>query len=71
MFLISKGKSIISKIIEPYKEICVRSHTDSMVVTKYPEGIITGNKLGELAYEGYANNCVIKNSMNMKGKFKL
>ena len=71
VFLISKGKSIISKIIEPYKEICVRSHTDSMVVTKYPEGIITGNKLGELAYEGYANNCVIKNSMNMKGKFKL
>jgi hypothetical protein len=70
-FLISKGKSIISKIMQPYKHICVRSHTDSMVLTQEPEGLTTGNNLGELAYEGYANNCVIKNSMSLSGDFNI
>ena len=70
-FLISKSKVVISKIIEPYKLICVRSHTDSMLLTEEPVGLKTGNNIGEIAYEGYSDNCEVLNSMRVIGEFTL
>ena len=71
VFLISKGKSMISKIIQPYKKLAVRCHTDGVVFREIPVGLATGNNLGELAYEGYASNCIIKNSMSLSGDFNI
>jgi hypothetical protein len=62
---------VISKIIEPYKLICVRSHTDSMLLTEEPVGLKTGNNIGEIAYEGYSDNCEVLNSMRVIGEFTL
>jgi hypothetical protein len=70
-FIISRAKAKISKIIEPYKSICVRSHTDSALFTKYPEGIKIGNEIGQLAYEGYSEHCEVLNSMRVIGEFKM
>jgi hypothetical protein len=69
VFIISKAKAKISKIIEPYKEICIRSHTDSMLLTTRPENLKLGNKIGEIAYEGYCNNTQVLNSMKVIGDF--
>lgn len=70
-FIISRAKAKISKYIEPYKSICVRSHTDSMLLTEEPVGLKTGNNIGEIAYEGYSDNCKVLNSMRVIGKFTL
>jgi hypothetical protein len=58
-FLISKGRSIISKIIEPYIKTVIRCHTDGFICSKEPTNIITGDKLGDLVYEGYNENYMI------------
>ena len=51
-FLLAKGRVKISKLIEPYKEICIRCHTDSMNLIEQPKDIVLGSKLGDLVYEG-------------------
>jgi hypothetical protein len=69
--LISKGRSIISKIIRPYIDIVVRCHTDGFVCNQEPTNIFTGCNLGDLVYEGYNPKYQInKNSYN-KEDFKV
>ena len=69
-FIISKAKSVISHIMEPYKNDIVRAHTDGFLLTR-KENIITGNELGQLAYEGYCNNAKVLNCNSVLGKFKM
>jgi len=83
-FLISKGRSMISKIIEPYNNNLVRTnepniynivkivrcHTDGFLLTHKPIDLSIGNNIGELKYEGYNDNYYkIKNSYD-KNDFK-
>ena len=42
-----------------------------MITKVKPEGIITGIKLGDLAYEGYYQHCVIKNNAKEEGILEL
>jgi hypothetical protein len=42
-----------------------------MLVSVKPEGIKTGLKLGELAYEGYYENCVVKSNAKETGVIKI
>jgi hypothetical protein len=70
-FLLSKARSTICNIILPYKDNVVKCHTDSMLLSVKPEGIKTGLKLGELAYEGYYENCVVKSNAKETGVIKI
>jgi len=49
-FLTAMGRRAINKLVEPYKQYCVRIHTDSMTLNKNVE-VKTSNKLGELKLE--------------------
>jgi hypothetical protein len=51
-FILAKGRSKISSLIEPYQDNCIRCHTDSMNLTVYPPDIKLSNELGGLCYEG-------------------
>ena len=68
-FLISKGGKIISDIIKPYYNIAMRCHTDGVIFSENPVDIKTGDKLGELVYEGYCDNVDVVNSMIVIGVF--
>jgi hypothetical protein len=61
-FLISKGRKIISEIIQPYEPICIRCHTDGVIFSEEPKGIKYGEKLGDLVFEGYFQNIKINKS---------
>jgi hypothetical protein len=60
-FLLSKSRNIISKMIEPYKNICVRCHTDSMLLSKQPKDIKLGNNIGELVFEYHCKSLEVLN----------
>ena len=55
-FLLAKGRSKISSLIEPYQDICIRCHTDSMNLMEQPPNIVLGDKIGDLVYEGVFNS---------------
>jgi hypothetical protein len=61
-FLISKGRKIISDIIKPHEKICIKCHTDGIILSEEPKGIKYGNKLGDLVFEGYFENIKINKS---------
>ena len=61
-FLISKGRKIISEIIKPYENICIRCHTDGVIFKEEPKDIKYGDKLGDLVFEGYFKNISINKS---------
>jgi len=61
-FLISKARKIISKIIQPYEQICIRCHTDGVIFKEEPKGIKYGENLGDLVFEGYFQNIKINKS---------
>lgn len=69
-FLLAKGRYMISKLIEPYENMIVRSHTDSMI-SKKPLPVQIGDSLGDLKYEGYCKNLEIINSAKIIGEFVL
>jgi len=52
-FLLAKGRTKISKLIEPYQDLCIRCHTDSMHLLEQPTDIKTGNNIGDLAFEDF------------------
>lgn len=54
-FLLAKGRVKISSLIEPYQDICIRCHTDSMNLIEQPPDIKLGDKIGDLVYEGKFN----------------
>jgi len=68
-FLISKGRKIICEYMKEYSDIVKRCHTDGIIFSHKPNGIKTGDKLGELVYEGYCKNVNIINSMSVIGEF--
>jgi len=61
-FLISKGRSIISKIIEPYEDIAIRCHTDGILFKSEPVGLKYGYKIGDFIFEGHFENITIDKS---------
>jgi hypothetical protein len=67
-FLISRARYNISKIIQPFKSEIKRIHTDGFISISKLD-IKTGEKLGDLKYEGYCENCIIKNCSNKSGEF--
>jgi hypothetical protein len=67
-FILAKGRVKIAEYIYPHMDHVKRCHTDSMVTDiKLP--IKHSDKLGELKYEGYSKECIIKNSQQMQGIF--
>ena len=65
-FLLAKGRNIITNIIMPYKNECVRCHTDGFLL-KSKCDIKIGDKIGELKYEGYSKYVNIKNNAKPEG----
>jgi hypothetical protein len=65
-FLLAKGRNVITNIIMPYKEECVRCHTDGFIL-KSKTDIKTGSKIGELKYEGYSSYIKVKNNAKPEG----
>ena len=68
-FLIAKGKYDLSKTMEPYINDVVRYHTDGFTTKSKPEGIITGDKMGDLKYKGYCENAIVVNCNKVIGEF--
>lgn len=66
-FLWAKSRFIISEYIQPFNNIVVKCNTDSIISTE-PLPIKTGNKLGDLVYEGFYNHCKIINNAKEKGE---
>ena len=65
-FLTSKGRSIVSKTMEPYVNDVVRCHTDGFITIR-PIDFKYGCKLGDIRYEGFNKNYFkIKNSYDKK-----
>jgi hypothetical protein len=60
-FLLSKSRNLISKMIEPYKNICVRCHTDSMLLSEEPKNIKLGDNIGDLVFESYCEKLEVLN----------
>ena len=70
-FLLAKGRYNISTIMDKYIETVQRCHTDGILLSKRPEGIIIGESLGDLAYEGHATICHVVHCNLVKGDFFL
>ena len=60
-FLIAKGRSMICGIMEPYKNIVKRCHTDGFILSELPNNIKVGSELGDLVYEGKTTELQIIN----------
>jgi hypothetical protein len=60
-FLIAKGRSDISKIMEPYKHSVKRVHTDGFILSEEGKEIKIGDELGDLVFEGYNETIEIVN----------
>ena len=66
-FLISKGRKVISEIMEPYKNILIRCHTDGVMFSAEPVGIVYSDQIGGFAYEGFHPNVTIDKSGIISG----
>ena len=55
----------------PYKDSVVKCHTDGFLTKVKPQDIITGLKLGDLAYEGKYQQCIVKNNAKEVGELQL
>lgn len=70
-FLLSKARSIISKIMEPHDTI-VWCHTDGFLSTKKLDIAIGDyNELGSLRYEGACHDAHVKNKNEVIGDFTI
>ena len=67
-FLLGKGRALISKVIEPYQDHIMRSHTDSLF-SDIQLDIETGTDIGDLKYTGYCPHAKIYHSNLVVGKF--
>jgi hypothetical protein len=61
-FILAKGRSKISKIMEPYKDSLIRCHTDGILLSNEPTDIKYGFNIGDLRFEGYYKNISIHSS---------
>ena len=69
-FILSKGRSMISTIMQPHKEYIKKINTDGFI-SSVKLDIKTGDKLGDLVYEGYCENVIIKNNTKPEQEFKI
>jgi hypothetical protein len=69
-FILSKGRSMISTIMQPHKEYIKKINTDGFI-SSVKLDIKTGDKLGDLVYEGYCENVIIKNNAKPEQEFKI
>ena len=61
-FILAKGRSMISKIIEPYHDIAIRCHTDGVLFKEEPKGLKYDDKMGSFVFEGHFENITINKS---------
>lgn len=66
-FILAKGRTILSKLIEPCIDDVVLAHTDGFIV-KTKQKIKTGTKLGDVKYEGCCQNANIFSPSQKKVK---
>jgi hypothetical protein len=69
VFLISQGRYMMSKILYPHRENIKQLHTDGFVSDKLLD-IKTGEKMGDLVFEGKCDNCIIHHVNSVEGEFK-
>jgi len=69
-FLISKGRQIISTICYPHRENIKWIHTDGFI-SDISLDVKTGENIGDLVKEGFCENVVIENCLNVTGIFKI
>ena len=67
-FLLDKAKYWMTTLVYDYKENIKRFHTDGYI-TDIKLDVKTGNKLGDLCYEGYYNHCIIQSCATPIGEF--
>ena len=67
-FILARGRFNISKIMQPIKDKVVRCNTDGFI-SMTNEGLKLGNKIGELVFEGYCNDCQVINCNKILGEF--
>ena len=67
-FLLTKGRVLLSKAIEPNIEHIMRSHTDSLYSSVKLE-ISIGDNLGDIKYTGSCTNARIYHSNLVSGSF--
>lgn len=63
-FLLARGRMMIGQIIAPYINDVIRTHTDGFLVKKEIKSKLIGEDIGQLKYEGYSENCVVKNCVH-------
>ena len=68
-FLISQGRYMMSKILYPHRENVKQCHTDGFVSDKLLD-VKTGDKMGELVFEGKCDNCIVHHVNCVEGEFK-
>src|SRR5690606_17929173 len=57
-FILSKGRQVISRKIEPHIDSIVRIHTDGFLATQ-ELNIETGDNIGQVKYKGYCKKVEI------------
>ena len=68
-FLLAKGRRDIYEVVKPHLDHVQWIHTDGFIVNR-KINIKTGDKIGDLKYEGYCANVKIENCMKVFGEFK-
>ena len=69
-FLLSKGRTLLSKAIEPNVEHIMRSHTDSLYSSiKLNDLVNLGNNMGDIKYTGSCINAKIHHANLVNGIF--
>jgi len=66
-FLWSQARFMMSKIINPIKDIVVKCITDGIITTRKIDYF---DEIGKLKYEGYCEKVLIKNNAKPLGEFK-
>jgi hypothetical protein len=67
-FLLAKGRSIISKIMQPIENNVKRCHTDGIIFNSIQYDVLKyGSSIGDLVYEGYTDKCTVLNSNIVTG----
>ena len=67
-FLISQSRYMMSKILYPHRENVKWCHTDGFISDKLLD-VKTGDKMGDLVFEGKCDNCTIHHINYVEGEF--
>jgi hypothetical protein len=68
-FLISQGRYQMSKILYQHRENVKQCHTDGFICDKLLD-FKTGDKMGDLIFEGKCDYCIINHVNSVEGEFK-